>query len=176
MSEITYYDYLPPINPVSPQGEAGQTKMKLHEATAKGQKLRVFLTPDHMQKNGQPKVREWVYLAHQVIFRAEGEDAKILKNLVQDPNILAGPAKSLTQAIRQIIEEVRNGKRSAPTYERVHFRLIVCPDCTTQICWVNPRLPTHCPECGNMIFDRVKSCVMISDDNAALKYDPDKTL
>ena len=32
--------------------------------------------------------------------------------------------------------------------ERVHFRFIVCTECQHQICWVNPRLPSFCPECG----------------------------
>lgn len=35
-----------------------------------------------------------------------------------------------------------------PTNERIQFRLIQMPCCMTLICWVNPRRPAHCPECG----------------------------
>jgi hypothetical protein len=56
------------------------------------------------------------------------------------------------------------------TTERVHFRLIQTPCCTTMLCYVNPRLPNFCSECGKYIFDEVKSCVLNSDENALLKY------
>jgi len=55
--------------------------------------------------------------------------------------------------------------------ERVHFRFIVCTECQHQICWVNPRLPSFCPECGRHIYPAVRSSVLISDMNATLKYD-----
>jgi hypothetical protein len=32
--------------------------------------------------------------------------------------------------------------------EVVHFRLFQMPCCGHQLCWVNPRLPNYCPECG----------------------------
>jgi hypothetical protein len=51
---------------------------------------------------------------------------------------------------------------------RAHFRYIVAPCCGTQLCWVNPRLPNYCPECGKYIFDRVASCVTESDVNAMI--------
>lgn len=56
------------------------------------------------------------------------------------------------------------------TTERVHFRLIQMPCCNFLACWVNPRFPSYCPECGTSVFPQVKSHVMISDDAATLKY------
>lgn len=56
--------------------------------------------------------------------------------------------------------------------ERVHFRLIVCPCCNHQLCWVNPRLPIYCPECGRQIYRRLKfdgSPILVSDENAWLE-------
>jgi hypothetical protein len=55
------------------------------------------------------------------------------------------------------------------TNELVHFRLIVCPECSVALCWVNPRLPSYCPECGKRIYPAVKSCITIQDDKAWLK-------
>jgi hypothetical protein len=54
------------------------------------------------------------------------------------------------------------------SYERVPFRFISCPDCRHQICWINPRLPNHCPECGVYIAGRVREQVMMADDEAIL--------
>lgn len=54
------------------------------------------------------------------------------------------------------------------TVERVIFRLIVTPCCGHNLCWVNPRLPNNCPECGTYIFNKVKGCVMYKDDEAEL--------
>jgi hypothetical protein len=34
----------------------------------------------------------------------------------------------------------------------VQFRLIQMPCCNTLICWVNPRRPMYCPECGVRVF------------------------
>jgi NADH pyrophosphatase NudC (nudix superfamily) len=59
------------------------------------------------------------------------------------------------------------------TQERVKFRLIVMPCCQHQYCSVNPRLPTYCPQCGEQVYGRIladPSVIMISDDNAWLKY------
>jgi hypothetical protein len=39
-----------------------------------------------------------------------------------------------------------------PTNEKVPFRLIHMPCCHVLICWVNPRRPNYCPECGKFIF------------------------
>lgn len=57
------------------------------------------------------------------------------------------------------------------TGERVHFRLLQTPCCNALLCWVNPRFPSHCPECGKFIYPAIKGGVLISDDNASLRYD-----
>lgn len=54
--------------------------------------------------------------------------------------------------------------------ERVHFKLLQTPCCTALLCWVNPRLPNYCPECGKFIFPEIKGCVNSQDDDATLKY------
>lgn len=54
------------------------------------------------------------------------------------------------------------------TTERIHFRLIMCPECSFMMCWVNPRLPTYCPECGKLIYHNVRGGITISDSNATL--------
>jgi ribosomal protein S27E len=35
--------------------------------------------------------------------------------------------------------------------------LIACPECNHQMCWVNPRLPSHCPECGKHIYLKLRA-------------------
>jgi hypothetical protein len=39
----------------------------------------------------------------------------------------------------------------------VRFRLFEMPCCGQALCWVNPRLPNYCPECGTNVFIKVKS-------------------
>lgn len=46
--------------------------------------------------------------------------------------------------------------RRSATNEMVPFRLIQMPCCKTQVCWINPRLPTHCPECGQPVYKRLR--------------------
>ena len=60
------------------------------------------------------------------------------------------------------------------TTERVHFRLVQCPDCTTLLCCINPRYYNYCPECGKHILLRIRECVLVSDPDAILKYDETK--
>jgi hypothetical protein len=43
------------------------------------------------------------------------------------------------------------------TTEKVPFRLLQMPCCKTLICWVNPRLPSHCPECGGFVLQFLRS-------------------
>ena len=42
------------------------------------------------------------------------------------------------------------------TNEKVHFRLFSMPCCKYQLCWVNPRLPSYCPECGKNVYAQLK--------------------
>ena len=39
----------------------------------------------------------------------------------------------------------------------VHFRLFQMPCCGQLLCWVNPRLPNHCPECGTHVLVALRS-------------------
>lgn len=61
-----------------------------------------------------------------------------------------------------------------PTTERIHFRLMVCQECSFVMCWVNPRFPNYCPECGKFIYSTIRGGVVLTDENATLKYDGDK--
>lgn len=51
-------------------------------------------------------------------------------------------------------------------YELVPFRFLSCPHCRHQLCWVNPRLPNYCPECGALADWRER--VHMRDDDAIL--------
>jgi hypothetical protein len=39
---------------------------------------------------------------------------------------------------------------------RAHFRFISMPCCGQLLCWINPRLPNYCPECGKFIYATLK--------------------
>lgn len=62
------------------------------------------------------------------------------------------------------------------TTERVHFRLFVMECCNHALCWVNPRPPTYCPECGKFCFPAVRGWATITDDDARLRYHPPKEI
>ncbi len=56
-------------------------------------------------------------------------------------------------------------------HERVKFRLIYTPCCATLLCWVNPRLPNYCPECGSTILAKLRhdpTRILVTDHNAEL--------
>jgi DNA-directed RNA polymerase subunit RPC12/RpoP len=56
--------------------------------------------------------------------------------------------------------------------EKVLFRLFVMPCCQHNLCWVNPRLPTFCPECGDRVYMKLRTDgthTMVNDPNAILK-------
>lgn len=55
--------------------------------------------------------------------------------------------------------------------QRVPFRLLAMPCCGQRLCWVNPRFPSYCPECGKYVFGEIKSCVTFKDEKAILKYE-----
>ena len=54
--------------------------------------------------------------------------------------------------------------------ERIHFRLLHMECCGHLLCWVNPRFPTHCPECGETVYPQCRSWATVSDPNAHLKF------
>lgn len=53
--------------------------------------------------------------------------------------------------------------------EQVKFRLYDMPCCGHSLCWVNPRPPTFCPECGRLVFDKLKGRELVIDDEAILR-------
>jgi NADH pyrophosphatase NudC (nudix superfamily) len=57
------------------------------------------------------------------------------------------------------------------TTERVAFRLFDMPCCGMLLCWPNHRYPSYCPNCGKYVFDRIKGCVLVADEDARLVYD-----
>lgn len=54
-----------------------------------------------------------------------------------------------------------------------HFRLIHTGCCGTLLCWVNPRLPNFCPECGKSCYPAVRSWVTFSDEQAHITHKED---
>lgn len=60
-----------------------------------------------------------------------------------------------------------------PVTERIKFRLIWTPCCGHLLCWVNPRLPNFCPECGAGIIAALRADgtrTLQTDDNATLEF------
>ena len=67
------------------------------------------------------------------------------------------------------------------SHQLVPFRVIQMPCCNILICWVNPRRPNYCPECGKFIFksfDKAtwettysEAWLEVKDDNRA-NYSP----
>lgn len=66
--------------------------------------------------------------------------------------------------------DLTGGEPTSTHRERISFRFIRMDCCGQQLCWVNPRLPTYCPECGKSCYPHVKSWVLSRDDNAHLIY------
>lgn len=54
--------------------------------------------------------------------------------------------------------------------EHIRFRYLVMGCCKIQLCWVNPRLPNYCPECGQSCFANVKGYVTLYDEEAHITY------
>jgi hypothetical protein len=63
-------------------------------------------------------------------------------------------------------------------HEQIPFRLFRMPCCSHLLCWVNPRSPNYCPECGKPVFALLRKngsgFVLFSDDKAFLSYDDKK--
>ena len=61
-------------------------------------------------------------------------------------------------------------KRSS---EKILFTLIQTPCCSALLCWVNPRMPNFCPECGAAIWLKKRGEHIIhQDDDARLLVAP----
>jgi hypothetical protein len=69
--------------------------------------------------------------------------------------------------VRQAMEPER-----VATTELVQFRLIPMACCGTILCWVNPRWPTFCPQCGERVYPTVKQWVTVHDPEAVLEVRP----
>lgn len=56
--------------------------------------------------------------------------------------------------------------------DKIRFRLFEMPCCGQLLCWVNPRLPNRCPECGDHVLLRLRTGehTKLDDDNAWLRY------
>ena len=54
--------------------------------------------------------------------------------------------------------------------ERIVFRLFNLDCCGHMLCWVNPRYPSYCPNCGLLVYPNIKSQAVIIDDNASIRY------
>lgn len=68
---------------------------------------------------------------------------------------------------------------SMNTTEPVKFRLFTMPCCGICICWVNPRLPNFCPECGLRVLLDLRAkpeLTLFSDDEAELHLHGDTQL
>jgi hypothetical protein len=50
------------------------------------------------------------------------------------------------------------------SYERVELRMIETPCCKTMLCWINPRMPNYCPECGSNIMSTVKQGILFKHE------------
>jgi hypothetical protein len=53
------------------------------------------------------------------------------------------------------------------TLQLVKFTLYQMPCCGQLLCWVNPRRPNHCPECGTAV-PGIRDHVRYYDGNATL--------
>lgn len=58
------------------------------------------------------------------------------------------------------------------TTELVHFKLFRMPCCGHLLCWVNPRFPSYCPECGVHVYPSIRDPqhLFASSEKAQLKY------
>ena len=55
--------------------------------------------------------------------------------------------------------------------QRVEFRLIQMECCGHLLCWVNPRYPTYCPQCGKFVYNDIRGWVTFKDINATLRIE-----
>lgn len=43
------------------------------------------------------------------------------------------------------------------TMEMINLRVFHMPCCGQVLCWVNPRLPNKCPECGEEVLHKLRT-------------------
>lgn len=69
-------------------------------------------------------------------------------------------------------------KKSDPLHsERVHFRCIVCPECSNLYQWLGTRDPSYCPECGRPMLRHLRDAandiskmIVVNDPKARISY------
>lgn len=57
--------------------------------------------------------------------------------------------------------------------ENIQFRLFNMPCCHHLLCWVNPRLPNFCPECGKSVvlaLREKKEATVVNDKQAWISF------
>lgn len=54
----------------------------------------------------------------------------------------------------------------------VPFRMFHMPCCGHLLCWVNPRKPNYCPECGTHVYRALKSIEPVIDEACILRSLP----
>jgi hypothetical protein len=56
--------------------------------------------------------------------------------------------------------------------EMIPFRTFRMPCCGKDLCWVQPKYPTHCPSCGEHVYLRLRSgdYTLCLDDGAWIRY------
>lgn len=48
------------------------------------------------------------------------------------------------------------------TTEMIQFKLFQMECCGHMLCWVNPRFPSYCPQCGKGVYPQVRGWVIVS--------------
>ena len=56
--------------------------------------------------------------------------------------------------------------------EIVKFRLFSMPCCGQLLCWLNPRFPNYCPECGKHIYLEIKHLKPVSEGEQWISVGP----
>ena len=64
-----------------------------------------------------------------------------------------------------------NFETTAKAITRAHFRILETECCHTILCWVNPRLPNYCPDCGTRCYPAVRSWIAFSDEQAYITHE-----
>ncbi len=71
-------------------------------------------------------------------------------------------------ALQEFKQRCLDASRQVTANERVEFRLFNLSCCGHLLCWVNPRLPNYCPQCGKLIYPNCRGDVVLHDANAHL--------
>jgi hypothetical protein len=53
----------------------------------------------------------------------------------------------------------------------IDFKLLRMECCGHLLCWINPRFPTYCPECGKGCYPACKGWITLHPTYARLTYE-----